>query len=54
MKKDLRKIGEGENLNKNLKRIIRLHEEEHMAEEEIKEYMRQCSIKDKEIKNEEG
>jgi hypothetical protein len=54
MKKDLRKSGDGDNVNNNLKRLIKMHEEEDMADEEIKEYMRQCNNKDRDKKNEEG
>jgi len=51
MKKDLRKVGEGDNLNNNTKRLIRFHEEELEAEEEIKEYMQQCGINDRKKKD---
>ena len=53
MKKDLRKVGEGENLNNNTKRLIRFHEEEIEAEEEIKEYLRQCNNRDRNQRDEE-
>lgn len=53
MKKDLRKVGDGENLNNNTKRLIKFYEEEHEAEEEIKEYLRQCNTHDRKKRDDE-
>lgn len=40
MKKELKKVGNGELENRNLKRLLDQHEEEELAEAEIREYMR--------------
>jgi len=50
MKKPLRPVGNGENENKSLRRILEAIEEEHLADEEIKEYMKKCGKEDKDDK----
>ena len=42
MKKDIKRVGKGELENRNLKRLLDQHEEEELAEAEIREYMRRC------------
>lgn len=40
MKKDIKRVGKGELENRNLKRLLDQHEEEELAEAEIREYIR--------------
>lgn len=48
MKKDIKKVGRGELENRQLKRIIEQHEEEELADAEIREYMRRSRQKEEE------
>lgn len=48
MKKDLKKVGKGELENRNLKRLLDQHEEEELADAEIREYMRRCQEREEE------
>ena len=48
MKKDIKKVGKGELENRNLKRLLDQHEEEELAEAEIREYIRRSLLTEEE------
>jgi hypothetical protein len=51
MKKPMKKVGEGEFENNHLKRIISQQEEEHLADEEIAEYVRRHLLELEEVED---
>ncbi len=51
MKKQMKKVGDGEYENNRLKRLIDLHEQEVLADEEIAAYLKRCKVNDEEVED---